>query len=246
MSLGPRRQIVAFGGGGFSMERGNSLLDDYVLGMCRSERPKVCFLPTASGDADHYIVRFYRAFSAERCEPSHISLFRRDDGAADIHGHLMTRDLIYVGGGNVISLLGTWRAHELDVTLRRAWEAGVILCGLSAGSLCWFAAGVTAFNGPPQAVSGLGLLPWSNCVHFERESARQRGYRQMLVDGMVPGYAAEDGTALHFTGERLETVVSSRPGARAYGMRCSNGRVVKRPLPTTYLGARPPVAVAAA
>src|SRR5687768_18578630 len=117
-------QIVAFGGGGFSMESGNPLLDDYVLGLTASPRPRVCFLPTASGDADHYIVRFYRAFSAERCEPSHISLFRRDDGAADIHGHLMTRDLIYVGGGNVISLLGTWRAHELDVTLRRAWEAG--------------------------------------------------------------------------------------------------------------------------
>jgi peptidase E len=248
MSLGPRRQIVAFGGGGFSMEPGNRLLDDYVLGACRRERPKVCFLPTASGDADHYIVRFYRAFSAERCEPSHVSLFRRDDGAADIHEHLLRQDLVYVGGGNVISLLGTWRAHGLDATLRRAWEAGVVLCGLSAGSLCWFTAGVTAFSGPPRPVAGLGLLPWSNCVHFEREPDRRRqhAYRQMLLDGMVPGYAAEDGTALHFVGERLEGVVSSRPGARAYGMRCSNGRVVRRPLPTAYLGAEPALAAAAA
>jgi dipeptidase E len=76
-------QVVAFGGGGFSMESGNALLDDYVLAATGVERPKVCFLPTASGDADHYIVRFYRHFPASRCEPSHVSLFRRDCGAHD-------------------------------------------------------------------------------------------------------------------------------------------------------------------
>ena len=104
------RQIVAFGGGGFSMEAGNPLLDDYVLELARarSERPRVCFLPTASGDADHYVVRFYRAFSGAGCEPSHVSLFRRDRGAADLREHLLSQDLIYVGGGSVISLLGTW------------------------------------------------------------------------------------------------------------------------------------------
>src|SRR5918997_5042259 len=109
-----RRQIVAFGGGGFSMEPGNTLLDDYVLGLAASPRPKVCFLPTASGDADHYIVRFYRAFSADRCEASHISLFRREQGPADIREHLLSQDLIYVGGGSVVSLLGVWRAHGID------------------------------------------------------------------------------------------------------------------------------------
>src|SRR6266516_1479405 len=99
-------QIVAFGGGGFSMESGNPLLDSYVLGLTGSARPRVCFLPTASGDADHYIVRFYRAFPASRCEPSHISLFRRERGPEDLRGHLLAQDVIYVGGGSVISLLG--------------------------------------------------------------------------------------------------------------------------------------------
>ena len=141
---------MAFGGGGFSMERGNTLLDDYVLALTRKERPRVCFLPTASGDADHYIVRFYRAFDAARCEPSHVSLFRREQSAGDVHEQLLGSDLIYVGGGSVISMLGAWRAHGLDATLRRAWERGVVLCGLSAGSLCWFAEAVTAFHGPPQ------------------------------------------------------------------------------------------------
>src|SRR3712207_3299053 len=91
-------QVVAFGGGGFSMEAGNPLLDDYVLGLTGRKRPRVCFLPTASGDADHYIVRFYRAFG-ERCETSHVSSFRRDRGAPDPREHLLAQDLIYVGGG---------------------------------------------------------------------------------------------------------------------------------------------------
>jgi dipeptidase E len=231
------RQIVAFGGGGFSMERGNTLLDDYVLALTGKERPKVCFLPTASGDADHYIVRFYRAFGAVRCEPSHVSLFRREQAAGDMHEELLASDLIYVGGGSVISMLGAWRAHGLDVTLRQAWERGVVLCGLSAGSLCWFAEAVTAFHGPARAVRGLGFLPFSNCVHFDAEPERCRAYREMLADGMVEGFGAEDGAALHFEGERLARVVSSRPGARAYRMRFAGGRVSRRPLPVEYLGA---------
>src|SRR4051794_22379731 len=109
--MGDARQIVAFGGGGFSMERDNTLMDDYVLGLADASRPRVCFLPTASGDADHYIVRFYRAFDAARCEPSHVSLFRRDSGAADIHQHIFASDIVYVGGGSVLSLLGAWRAQ---------------------------------------------------------------------------------------------------------------------------------------
>ncbi|GAC1315700.1 MAG: Type 1 glutamine amidotransferase-like domain-containing protein [Thermoleophilaceae bacterium] len=233
----PSRQIVAFGGGGFSMEAGNPMLDQYVLGLTASERPRVCFLPTASGDADHYIVRFYRAFCAVGCETSHVSLFRRDGGAVNIEEHLTTRDVIYVGGGSVVSLLGAWRAHGLDVMLRRAWEAGVVLCGVSAGSLCWFDAGVTAFHGPPQEVRGLGLLPWSNCVHFDKEPEREEAYRALLRDGMCAGFAAEDGTALHFVGEQLERVVSSRPEARAYHMRIKSGALERSLLPAAYLGA---------
>src|SRR5687767_14468315 len=103
-----KRQIVAFGGGGFSMESGNPLLDEFVCSLTGAERPRVCFLPTASGDADHYVIRFYNAFR-ERGEASHISLFRRERGAEDLREHLLSQDLIYVGGGSVISLLGVWR-----------------------------------------------------------------------------------------------------------------------------------------
>jgi dipeptidase E len=230
------RQIVAFGGGGFSMESGNPLLDDYVLGLTGRRRPRVCFLPSASGDADHYIVRFYRAFPADRCEAGHISLFRREQGPEDLRAHLLSQDLIYVGGGSVISLLGVWRAHGIDEILREAWEAGVVLCGLSAGSLCWFTEAVTGFHGAPRRVEGLGLLPFSNCVHYEPGSERLSAYRDFIRAGMRSGYAAEDGAALHFVGAELSRVVASRPAARGYRLDALGERVVEMPIATTYLG----------
>jgi peptidase E len=229
-------QIVAFGGGGFSMEAGNPLLDDYVLDITGAERPRVCFIPTASGDADHYVVRFYRRF-APVAEASHLSLFRRDKGAGavegDIETHLLAQDLIYVGGGSVLSLLGTWRAHGIDTILKRAWRQGVVLCGLSAGSLCWFSESVTAFHGPPEIVRGLGLLPHSNCVHYDGEPSRRQAFTRWVAEGQVrPGYAADDGVALHFEGRELARVVSSRSQANAFRV-TADGEV---PLSVSYLG----------
>ena len=234
------RQIVAFGGGGFSMEAGNPLLDDYVLGLAAAagrDRPKVCFLPTASGDADHYVVRFYRHFPAGRCEPSHISLFRRDCGTDDIRSHLLDQDLIYVGGGSVICLMGVLRAHGLDVALREAWEAGVVLCGLSAGSLCWFAEAMTGYHGNSRPVQGIGLIPRSNAVHYDKEPHRRPAYHAAVAGGMPGGFAAEDGAALHFVGEELARVVSSRPESRAFRVDRVEDEVVETQLVTHYLGA---------
>jgi dipeptidase E len=233
------RQIVAFGGGGFSMESGNPLLDEYVLGLCNRERPRVCFLPSASGDADHYIVRFYRAFPADRCEASHVSLFRREQGPADIRAHLLAQDLIYVGGGSVISMLGAWRAHGIDTILREAWQAGVVLCGLSAGSLCWFSEAVSGFHGTPQRVEGLGLLPYSNCVHYEPHSDRRLAYHGLLRAGMCAGFAATDGAGLHFVDSELFRVVASRASARGYRLGADADRVTEMQLATTYLGDPP-------
>jgi dipeptidase E len=234
-----RPQIVAFGGGGFSVEPGNRLMDDYVLSLAGAGRPRVCFVPTASGDADHYIVRFYRAFPPSRCEPSHISLFRRDKGGgidADVAGHLLEQDLIYAGGGSVVSLLGVWRAHGLDAVLRECWMRGIVLCGLSAGSLCWFSEAITAFHGAPQRIDGLGLLPWSNCVHYDGEPARRDAYNEAVARGMAPGYGVEDGAALHFVGGELARVVSSRPAARAYRIEAVDGVARETPLPAALLG----------
>jgi dipeptidase E len=234
-------QIVAFGGGGFSMEAGNPLLDDYVLSLTTAERPRVCFVPTASGDADHYVVRFYRAFSPARCEPSHVSLFRRDRGARDPVEQLLDQDIIYVGGGNVTSLLGVWRAHRIDEVLRECWLRGTILCGVSAGSLCWFDQAVTMYDlgKPPAPIAGIGLLPHSNCVHVDAEPRRLEVHRELVADGMRAGFAAEDGSALHFSGTDLHRVVASRPAAKAYSVTPDG----VAPLAAEYLGRQ---AVAAA
>lgn len=217
------------------MESGNPLLDDYVLGLTGSAEPRVCFLPTASGDADHYLVRFYNAFR-ERARPSHVSLFRRERGVSDPRTHLLAQDLIYVGGGSLISLLGVWRAHGFDSILREAWEAGVVLCGLSAGSLCWFSEAVSGYHGEVSRVSGLGLLSHSNAVHY-REGERRAAFHRHLLDGMPAGYAAEDGTALRFVGDELVEVVASRADARAYKLERRGPRVLETRLATRYLGA---------
>jgi dipeptidase E len=223
------------------MEAGNPLLDEHALVLTGAECPKVCFLPTASGDADHYIVRFYRAFAAGRCQPSHVSLFRRDGGAADLAGHLMTQDLVYVGGGSLISLIGTWTAHGIDLMLRAAWENGVVMAGLSAGSLCWFDQAMTAFHGQSKRVKGLGLLPFSNAVHYEDKPERRAAFLTAIADGMPAGYGTGDGAALHFVGTELSRVVTSRPNARAYHVAPDGADVTETELATHFLGA--PVAV---
>jgi peptidase E len=225
------------------MEGSCSLLDDYVLSLTRAARPRVCFLPTASGDADHYVVRFYRRFSPD-CDASHVSLFRRDQGTGgvedDLASHLLAQDLIYVGGGNVLSMLGAWRAHGLDAILRRAWRRGIVLCGPSAGSLCWFEQALSAFHGAPRIVRGLGFLPYSNCVHYDAEPARRVEYHRFVADGMRAGYAVEDGVALHFNGPNLERAVSSRPDGGAFLVEPAHDGVRETPLEVVQLGGETP------
>jgi peptidase E len=221
------------------MERDSSLLDDYVLSLTGVTRPRVCFLPTASGDADHYVVRFYRRFSPS-CEASHLSLFRRDQGTGgvedDFATHLLAQDLIYVGGGNVVSMLGAWRAHGLDDVLRRAWRKGVVLCGPSAGSLCWFDEALSAFHGPPRGEGWAAAVP--NCVHYDAEPARRTEYHRFVGDGCAR-VAVEDGVALHFRRTCLKRVVSSRPDGSAYRVEPLGDGVLETRLAVTRLDAGP-------
>ena len=186
---------MALGGGGFSEDPQGGALDDYVLDATGRARPRVCFLATAGGDNSSYIVKFYGAFSTRACTPSHLALFNRT--VDDARAVLLNQDVIYVGGGNTVNMLAVWRAHGIDGILREAWERGIVLAGLCAGSMCWFEGGVTASFGTRLAplADGLGLLPGSNCPHY---GARREAYTAALRDGLAPGLAAEDGVALHF------------------------------------------------
>lgn len=237
------RQIVAFGGGGFSMESGNPLLDEYVLGLTGTERPKVCFLPSASGDADHYIVRFYRAFGADRCEASHISLFRREQGPEELRDHLLEQDLIYVGGGSLLNLLAVWEAHELGAILSLAWRQGIVLAGQSAGAMCWFEAGITKSSGKPLPGAGLGLLGGSLCVHYNNEPDRRAAYLDAVADGMPGGYGLDDYAGLIWEGAGPPSAVTAQRGARAYRVAKGEDGVVESPLPARFLPAPAPAAL---
>lgn len=125
------RQIIALGGGGFSMEPENTLLDRYILNQSGKTSPKICFIPTASGDSENYISRFYQFFEKQECLPSHLSLFRPP--TRDLERYLLERDIIYVGGGNTKNLLVLWKEWKIDVILKKAWEQGIVLAGISAG-----------------------------------------------------------------------------------------------------------------
>src|ERR1700730_188440 len=128
------RHIVALGGGGFSDDGLPTKLDDYINSLARNRRPRICFLPTASGDSETYPIKFYLAFTRRDCQSSELALSRRP--VADLRGFLLDQDLIYVRGGNTANMLAIWRVHGVDAILREAWEAGIVLAGSSAGAVC--------------------------------------------------------------------------------------------------------------
>ncbi len=230
---------MAIGGGGFSAPPGDPALDRYVLDASPSRHPRICLLPTAGGDSEEQIRRFYAAFRHLPCEPTHLSLFRQGTERVELRPMLLGQDVLYVGGGSLLNLLAVWRAHGADRLLREAWERGVVLCGISAGSMCWFAAGLTTSFGMPRAVRGLGLLPGSNSVHHDREPERRRCYDGAIrAESVPPGYAVDDGAALLFAGTALVEVVSARPGAGAYWVEEAGGELLETRLPARSLPTR--------
>ncbi len=232
----PVPRIVAIGGGGFSDDPDNHLLDDFVLGLTVRDRPRVCFVPTASGDSDVYVARFLDAF-AGRAEPAWLPLFNRRD--EDLRGLILAQDVVYVGGGNTANLLAVWRTHGLDEILREAWQAGVVLAGISAGAICWFSHGVTDSFGAGLAPldNGLGFLGGSFCPHFDVEPLRRPRYRELVAAGLPGGWACDNDAALLFEGRELREAVTARPDAAAYRVEPVEGRVREVTLPTRFLGA---------
>lgn len=199
--------ILASGGASLS-----GPFDDLVLEL---SGPRICFVPTASATPETRLVSFYESF-AFRAEPSHASFnpWPRED----LREHVLAQNAIYVAGGNTANMLAVWRVHGFDLLLREAWERGILLCGSSAGMICWFEAGVTDSFGPQLGGMRdlLGFLPGSACPHYDSEDRRRVVYRELVDAGFPPGYAADDGAALHFVGAELREAISLREGASAY------------------------------
>lgn len=230
------KHVVAFGGDGFYTEPLNRLTANFVLGLTAKERPRICFLPTASGDDAGYVRAFYERYSTDICEPSHLTLFNRE--VKDLEAFLLAQDVIYVGGGNTANMLAIWRVHGVDAILRDAYAQGTVMCGTSAGSLCWFEAGITDSFGRDLAplFDGLGFIKCSNCPHYDSESLREPQYQRFVLEGLPAGYAADDGTALHFVNGQFAEAVGSRPGVRAFHVGKEGDRIAQTPIPVRYLG----------
>ncbi len=235
-------QLIAIGGGGFLMEPANPLLDLYCLQSTGKGKPKVCFIPTASGDSEEFLSRFYTAFARYPCERSHLAFFRRHRMGAipldAIEPHLLSQDLIYVGGGNTRSMLAVWREWQLDKILKKAWESGILLAGMSAGAICWFEAGGTDSNGGDlmSSLPGLGLIQGSCTPHYDGEANRRSEFWRLIEHGVLPaGIGIDDGAAIRFAGSQLVEVVASRAGAMAYRVKLEHGKIIEQQLKTRLL-----------
>ena len=216
--------ILAIGGGGFVMtERYGARpgpLVEHALALSGASSPKVCGLYTATGDDVARIANWYACWAAygQGVTASHVALMPMPN-VDDLRRHLLAQDAVYVGGGSVAGLMALWRLHGLDAVFREAWEAGVVLFGVSAGSLCWHSGGTTDSFGPELRpwTDGLALVPGSHCPHYDSEERRRPLYQRLVREGaLAPGYAADDNVGLHYVGTELHEAVTDRQGAAAW------------------------------
>jgi peptidase E len=230
-------RIVALGGHEFRSKPSHLAIVEHLLRLTRVERPKICPLPTASGDPTEAIQSYYSVLDRFECDASHLSLFRLERERVDIREHLLSQDLIYVAGGSMLNLVAIWRAHGLDEIMREVWEGGALIAGQSAGAMCWFERGITASSGSPQPAEGLGFLPGSLSVHYGRDPDRREAYLEAMGDGLGPGFALDDGAGLLFEGTRPVEAFAGRREARVVRVE-PNGTAARevelRPIPLRW------------
>ena len=207
---------------------------DYVLGLV-GEGPRLLWVGTAGAEDPWRALQIHDRFHG-RADVRRLEFFPWPP--ENLRELVLAQDVILVGGGNTANMLAIWRVQGVDKLLRQAWDNGAVLCGSSAGSICWFEAGITDSFGLQLAElhDGLGFLPGSNCPHYDSEALRRPVYTQAVARGFMPGLAAEDAVALHFVDRELAEAVSARPNGRAFRVEARDGQAVETPLPVRYLG----------
>jgi peptidase E len=240
MAADGRRHVLAVGGGMLMPKDAVPLQVRYAMELAERPRPRVCVINTASGDDPAGYVRFYDRLAGSGAQVRHLALFPMPN-VSDPEDLLMSQDVIFVGGGSVANMMAVWRVHGIDEILRKAWHAGIVLAGSSAGGICWFEGGTTDSFGVRLRpfTDGMAMLPGSFCPHYHSEGERRPLYRRLVADGALSaGLACDDGTAAHFVDDDLTELVSDRPDGKAYRVvPDGNGGSSETLLTTRFLGA---------
>jgi dipeptidase E len=228
----PRQILIA--GGGFRTE-----FIRYMAELTGKERPRICYLPTASADRDSGVIRFYEDCAPLDVEPhvqrSFISSYRMEQSWDEV---LLSMDGIVVSGGNTLNQQAIWRVQGIDEVLRTAWDRGIVLGGASAGSLCWFEEGTT--DSRPKEVTKiecLGFLRGSHSPHYDAEAVRRPTYHRLIRSGeLEPGYACDNDAGIYFVDNEVRRVVKTRDEARVYHVALEDGEIVETELPAEMIG----------
>ena len=209
------RNIIAIGGGGFGANPGQGIIEEYILKQTKKKNPKICFIPTATGDNEAYKVNFYSTFTNLNCCPSHLDFFKRTPNLNDL---ILSQDAIFVGGGNTKSMLAVWREWGLDKILKKAYLKGTVMSGVSAGAICWFQNGIT-----DSWASNLKMMPCLNfikgtcCPHYDEEPERKPAVKNFLIRNKMKNvYAVDGGAALHIKDEKIFKSVIFKKNKSSY------------------------------
>lgn len=240
MAADGQRHVLAIGGGMLMPRDAVPSHVRYAIELAGRREPGLCVINTATGDDPAGYVRFYDRLAGSGAKVRHLALFPMPN-VADPEDLLLSQDIIFIGGGSVANMLAVWRVHGLDAILRKAWQAGIVLAGSSAGGICWFEGGTTDSFGTDLRpfTDGLAMLPGSFCPHYNSEAQRRPLYRRLVADGTLPaGLACDDGSAAHYVDDDLAELVTDRPGGQSFRVvPDDSGGSAEIPLPTRFLGA---------
>jgi len=220
------KNIVAIGGGGFGRSLGSLEIEKYIISLVSKKRPKICFIPTASGDSSLYKLNFYRAFSKLDCLTSHLDFFSRTE---DLYEKILTQDIIYVGGGNTKSMLAVWREWNLQEILKNAYEKGIIMSGVSAGAICWFDRGITdSFANELTILNCLGLVEDIACPHFDEEKEREPYVNDLIKNNIIKSCICIEGNcALHIKNDAEYSSIDFGNGKKCFRLSKENNKLNK-------------------
>ena len=230
------RHIIAIGGGGFGRNPGDGVIEQYILDQTNKDTPNICFIPTATGDNEAYKVNYYSTFSKLNCNPVHLDFFQRTPNLEKL---ISEQDAIFVGGGNTKSMLAVWKDWGLDELLHKAYKAGVVMSGVSAGANCWFERSVVdSWAEDLKVIDCMGFVKGSYCPHYDEEPQRRPAVKQFLHDNIFDNcYASEGNAALHIKNENDYLSINFGKEKNSYLVSLDNGSV--KEIPFEVLSIRP-------